>query len=231
MTGRRTISPKPNNSKAAPTKAAPAKAVTAKAAATKVGPWHQDEDVALMLRFKAGDKKAFDQLVERNTPKIHALVFRFLGDPGQVEDLAQEVFLRIYRTAGRYQPTAKFSTWLYRIAANLSFNVIRSRKKGQIRQIKSETDDGDDFTQDLPDERHVAPHDRMDAQELREKVTAAIGELPENQRVAIVLNKYEHKSYEEIADVLDCSTMAVKSLLSRARGNLAESLRRYVDRG
>jgi len=184
-----------------------------------------------MLRFRDGDAKAFDELVQRNTSKVHALVFRFLGDPGQVEDLTQEVFLRIYRTVKRYQPTAKFSTWLYRITANLCFNVLRSRKKGQIRQIKGDGDNADDFSQEIPDPRNEPPHERMDARELREHVGRAIDELPDNQKVAIVLNKYELKSYEEIAAVLDCSTMAVKSLLSRARSNLKQSLNRYIEKG
>ena len=184
-----------------------------------------------MLRFRAGDETAFAELIERNTAKVHALVFRFLGDAGQVEDLTQEVFLRIYRTADRYQPTAKFSTWLYRITANLCFNVLRSRKKGPIRPIKGEGSDGEDFSREIPDTHQDAPHTHLDARELRDHVTAAIDQLPENQKVAIILNKYEQKSYEEIADILDCSTMAVKSLLSRARGNLKLSLRRYVDKG
>jgi RNA polymerase sigma-70 factor, ECF subfamily len=194
--------------------------------------WQQDEDVQLMLRFKMGDRQAFDQLVERNTPKVHALVFRFLGDAGQVEDLTQEVFLRIYRTAWRYKPTARFSTWLYRIAANLSFNVIRSRKKGQLRQIKAaEGEESETFTQELPDLRHKAPHERMDDDELRRKIAEAVNNLPESQKIAIILNKYENKSYDEIAEVLDCSMMAVKSLLSRARGNLHEALARYRSKG
>ena len=197
------------------------------------GAWaSQDPDVQLMLEFKAGRAEAFDELVERNTPKVHALVLRFLGDQGQVEDLAQEVFLRVYRTAARYEPSAKFTTWLYRIAANLSFNVLRSRKKAQVRQLRTaESDDSDSFTEDVEDDRHLPPHERLDQEELRQKIAAAIQDLPENQRVAIVLNKYEDKSYEEIAEVLDCSTMAVKSLLSRARMNLKSVLQRYVQKG
>jgi RNA polymerase sigma-70 factor, ECF subfamily len=192
----------------------------------------QDEDVRLMLEFKAGRAEAFEELVHRNTPKVHALVLRFLGDQGQVEDLTQEVFLRVYRTADRYQPSAKFTTWLYRIAANLSFNVLRSRKKMQVRQLRTvETDDSESFSEDVTDERHLPPHQRMDHEELRQKIAAAIQELPENQRVAIVLNKYEEKSYEEIAEFLDCSTMAVKSLLSRARTNLKGTLHRYMKKG
>ena len=189
----------------------------------------EDEDVKLMLRFQAGERAAFDELVERNAPKIHTLIYRFLGDPGQVEDLTQEVFLRVYRTAERYQPTAKFSTWLYRIAANLSFNVLRSRKRGQPLQLDiAYGEDGEPFFRDVKDDRLTAPHEPLDAEELRGKVAEAINQLPENQKVAIILNKYEQKSYEDIAGILNCSTMAVKSLLSRARSNLRQTLVKYV---
>lgn len=189
----------------------------------------EDEDVKLMLRFQAGEQAAFDQLVERNAAKIHTLIYRFLGDPGQVEDLTQEVFLRVYRTAARYQPTAKFSTWLYRIAANLSFNVLRSKRRGQPLQLDiAYSEDGEPFFRDVKDERLTPPHERLDAEELRGKVAEAIDQLPENQKVAIILNKYEQKSYEDIASILNCSTMAVKSLLSRARSNLRQSLLKYV---
>jgi RNA polymerase sigma-70 factor (ECF subfamily) len=189
----------------------------------------EDDDVKLMLRFQKGEQEAFEELVHRNAPKVNTLIYRFLGDPGQVEDLTQEVFLRVYRTAARYQPTAKFSTWLYRIAANLSFNVLRAKRRGQPVQLEiAYSEDGEPFYRDVPDARHVPPHDRLDAEELRGKVGDAINQLPENQKVAIILNKYEQKSYEDIAAILDCSTMAVKSLLSRARSNLRSALMRYI---
>ncbi len=181
-----------------------------------------------MLRFQAGEEEAFRQLVERNTTKIHALVFRFLGDPTHVEDLTQEVFLRVYRTAKRYTPTAKFHTWLYRIAANLSFNVLRSRGKSHAVSLDVTGDDGEGYSRDVEDTGATMPGEGLSERELREKVTAAVNDLPENQKIAIVLSKYEHKSYEEIAEVLKCTTMAVKSLLSRARTNLHESLSRYL---
>ena len=189
----------------------------------------EDDDVKLMLRFQKGEHEAFEELVNRNAPKVNTLIYRFLGDPGQVEDLTQEVFLRVYRTAKRYMPTAKFSTWLYRIAANLSFNVLRAKRRGQPIPLDTvHSDDGETFYRDVPDERLTPPHDHLDAEELRGKVAEAINQLPENQKVAIILNKYEQKSYDEIAIILDCSTMAVKSLLSRARSNLRQSLMRYV---
>ncbi len=182
-----------------------------------------------MLRFRDGDESCFEQLVERNAHKVHALVYRFLRDAGQVEDLTQEVFLRIYRTAPRYKPTAKFSTWLYRIVANLSFNVLRSRRRSHtvpLEMVSSE--DGETFSWDLTDETYDAPASGLDTEELGQQIAEAVEQLPENQKIAIVLNKYENKSYEEISQVLGISTMAVKSLLSRARSNLREALRRYV---
>ena len=181
-----------------------------------------------MLRFQKGDEPAFEELVQCNTHKVHALVYRFLGDPSAVEDITQEVFLRVYRTAPRYMPTAKFSTWLYRITANLCFNVLRSRKRRSF--VPLETGDSDDggYHHQVPDDRQVSPFEGMDTAELSDMVAEAIAQLPDNQRVAIVLNKYEQKSYEEIAAVLKCSSMAVKSLLSRARGNLRVALGRYI---
>lgn len=181
-----------------------------------------------MLRFQRGERAAFDELVQRNVNKIHALIYRFLGGGELVEDITQEVFLRVFRTAPRYQPTAKFSTWLYRIVANLSFNVLRDRKRGMLLQWDSPGDTDDSPYRDVPDRQTPPPQKELDAAELGAKVAAAIGALPENQRIAIVLNKYEHKNYEEIAGILDCSTMAVKSLLSRARGNLRQALGRYL---
>ncbi|HOF17469.1 MAG TPA: sigma-70 family RNA polymerase sigma factor [Phycisphaerae bacterium] len=183
-----------------------------------------------MLRLRDGDDGAFAELVQRNTPKVHGLVFRFLGDPQAVDDLTQEVFLRIYRTAGRYQPAAKFSTWMYRIVANLAFNVLRTRRKGHAVPLEvSDTRDGETFFADVRDDKTHAPHQRLADDELQAQVARAVAELPENQKIAIVLNKYEDKSYEDIAEVLDCTVMAVKSLLSRARENLRVSLEKYIE--
>ena len=187
-----------------------------------------DEDAQLMLRFRDGEEAAFEELVQRNVNNVHALIYRFLRDSSVVDDITQDVFLRIYRNAGRYEPTAKFSTWLYRIVANLCFNVSRSRKKG--RPISLDTViENENVRRDVPDEAQPAPSAGLDAAELQKQIEAAIGELPENQRAAIVLNKYENKNYEEIAAVLDTTPPAVKSLLSRARANLRESLKRYME--
>ena len=183
-----------------------------------------------MLRFQGGDESAFEELVRRNSGKVHGLIYRFLGDPGQVEDLTQEVFLRIYKTSPRYEPAAKFSTWLYRIVANLCFNAMRRLRKGYARQMVGlDGDEGETFFRSIPDRRDGSnPRRGLDAAELRERVAAAIDALPENQKIAIILNKYEGKSYEDVAEVLEVSAMAVKSLLCRARHNLKRSLESYV---
>jgi RNA polymerase sigma-70 factor (ECF subfamily) len=189
----------------------------------------EDLDVRLMLDFQEGDREAFRQLVERNQAKVYAVVYRLIPDHALAEDLTQEAFLRVFRTADRYYPMAKFSTWVYRIAANVALNALRSRRK--MRTTTLEMPDGSDdsaWRREVPDERPVSPTTDLDLSELNDKLTEAIADLPPNQRVAITLSRFEHLSYQDIAEVLDCSTMAVKSLLSRARGNLRDALVRYL---
>lgn len=182
-----------------------------------------------MLDFQRGRQEAFAELTRRSQAKVYAMIFRLLGDHAQVEDLTQEVFLRVFRTAKRYKPMAKFSTWLYRIAANVTLNAIRAGKKFKVTGLDMpESEDGTRSQREIEDVRMLAPHTRLDAAELNSRLAAAIAALPENQKIAITLNKYEHMSYQEIADVLGCSTMAVKSLLSRARCNLRDVLVRYL---
>jgi RNA polymerase sigma-70 factor (ECF subfamily) len=180
-----------------------------------------------MLRFQQGEEDAFAELVDRNVGNVHALIYRFLGEASLLDDITQEVFLRIYRNAKNYQPKAKFSTWLYRIVANMCFNVMRSRKKGRPVSLESFGED-ERHRPEVPDPNEREPIEPMENVELGEQIALAVNELPENQRVAIVLNKYEEKNYEEIAEVLGISTMAVKSLLSRARNNLRDKLERYL---
>lgn len=188
-----------------------------------------DPNVDLMLRFQNGEEDAFRQLVENNINTVHALIYRFLREASMLDDITQDVFLRIYRNAHRYEPTAKFSTWLYRIVANLCFNVMRSRKKR--RQISLDAMGDEESRHDLPEVHHTSVDQQLETEEMKQHLAEALSELPDNQRIAILLNKYEGKSYEEIAAILQTSTMAVKSLLSRARTNLRERLKRYVKHG
>jgi len=194
-----------------------------------------DPDVALMLALARGDESAFEELVARHQSRIVALIHRFVGDEAEAEDLAQEVFLRVYRTRDRYQPKARFSTWIYRIAANVSLNALRSR--GRRRNISvplsyeaTETQEGQTSAH-VEDTHADRPGARMEQEELRTQVREAIDQLPENQKVAVILNKYENLSYDEIGAIMGCSVMAVKSLLARARTNLRERLAHYMSTG
>ena len=191
----------------------------------------RDYDAQLMLAFQRGDELAFQELIERNHSRVIGLAYRFVGSRAEAEDLAQEVFLRIYRARHTYRPTAKFSTWMFRIAANVSLNALRDRARRRddvsIEQLSGE--DRGPFT--VPDPEAPAPDHRMGRSELEQKVREAISELPEKEQIAVVLNKYEGLSYADIARTLGCSTMAVKSLLARARENLKERLLLYVRTG
>ena len=189
-----------------------------------------DEDADLMLEFQAGREDAFREIVQRNQDKVYSVVFRIIGNHAQAEDLVQEVFLRVFRTASRYKPMAKFTTWLYRVSTNVALNAIRARKKVRIFSLElSDSEDGSHRRRDIHDTDAPAPSADLDIEELKAKISEAVAALPENQKASFILNKYEHLNYNEIAEIMDCSTMAVKSLLSRARCNLRDALRGYLD--
>lgn len=192
-----------------------------------------DPNVQLMLQFQqSGDQNAFASLVDRNQKKVYSIIYRFVLDRAEAEDLTQEVFLRVYRTAARYTPTAKFSTWLYRIAVNVSLNALRSRARTKTMSLALPQDsDNEDYPRAVEDPRGDMPNQGLEDSELKGRIAEAIETLPENQRIAIVLNKFESLSYEEIAKILNLSMMAVKSLLSRARSNLKDSLDPYLENG
>ena len=180
---------------------------------------HADPDVELMLRFQKGDGAAFETLVHRHTRAVLNLVYRYLGDASRAEDVAQDVFVKVYRARMKYEPKAKFSTWLYRIAVNHCLNEIRSRKSQPAVAAP---------INDLLE--HPAAEDpdaRLRQTELREAVKAAIDALPENQRMAVILARYEDMSYDEIAETMGLSLEAVKSVLFRAKENLQRALARF----
>ena len=187
-----------------------------------------DEDVKLMLKFKAGDRSAFEALLDKYHAPIINFIYRFLGDKTESEDFAQEVFLRIYRSASNYTPQAKFSTWIYRIAKNLALNELRRKKTQKTSSIEEtvSTEEGERQRQ-FPDDKPSALQE-LERQDLIDAVRKAIDPLPPNQKTAVILSRYEGLSYEEIAEVIGCSVSAVKSLLSRAREALKERLSFYV---
>lgn len=183
-------------------------------------------DVELMARAGAGDHRAFQQLVERHQHAVIGTVAKMLGNPSEAEDIAQQVFIRLWRHAKRYRPDAKFTTYLFTITRNLVFNETRrlSRRKEVSADEREETShtmiEADPVRQ---------PDNELLQDELRRAVDQAIATLPEAQRMAVVLRRYEQMPYEEIAKVLDLSVSAVKSLLFRARTALKESLKGYLD--
>lgn len=185
------------------------------------------EDVRLMGLVGAGDMVAFEQLVERHQALVAGTIGHMLGNNSDVEDLAQQVFVRVWKSASRYVARAKFTTWLLKITRNLVFNELRRRKRHALVSLQGGLE-GEELQ--LKDEHGAAPDAALLEGELRTAIDTAIAELPETQRMALVLRRYQELSYEEIAEVLEQSVPAVKSLLFRARTELRERLRNYLER-
>lgn len=190
----------------------------------------RDPDVRLMLRVRdADDAEAFGELVERYQQRLVGVLHHLTGGH-DAEDLAQEVFLRVYRTRKKYRPHAKFSTWLFTIANNLALNALRSRHRKPTVQLPAQESGplGMRPAEQLLADSQAVPARRLQQQELSDVIGRAIQELNERQRMAVVLNKFEEMNYAEIADVMNLTTKAVKSLLSRARQRLKELLHDYI---
>jgi len=187
-------------------------------------------DLELMLKVKAGDLHAFEQLVETHQHRVVGTVAKMLGDDMEAEDIAQQVFVRVWRSAIRYEPTAKFTTWLFTITRNLVFNEVRRRKRhGATSLDESRPSEDDQAKHQLVDSGVKVPDASMLDQEMMSAIQRAIEELPETQRMAIVLRQYEETPYEDIAEILELTVPAVKSLLFRARTELREKLKQYLD--
>ena len=186
-------------------------------------------DVQLMLDVKAGDEMSFELLLHKyRTPLVNFLC-RMVKDRASAEDLAQEVFLRVYRARKEYSPSAKFTTWLFRIATNLALNAIRD---GRYRQMTISIDaqvDEDDAPMEVA-AKETRADDRLIEHERNEMIRGAILSLPEKQRVAVVLHKYHDMDYAEIGKILGCSESALKSLLFRAYETLRVQLALLVAR-
>ncbi len=183
------------------------------------------EDVRLMQLVAGGDTSAFEQLIERHQALVAGTVARMLGSNSDVEDIAQQVFIRVWKSARRYVPRAKFTTWLLKITRNLVFNELRRSKRHAHVPLQSEP--GAEETP-LKDETNPAPDASLLETELQRAIEEAIMQLPESQRMALVLRRYEQLSYEQIAEVLNLSVPAVKSVLFRARTELRTRLSKYL---
>ncbi len=180
-------------------------------------------DVQLMLDVKAGDDASFNLLLQKyRTPLINFL-FRMVRDSATAEDLAQEVFLRVYRARKQYSPSAKFTTWLFRIATNLALNSVRDNRHRQMDVSIDAPVEEDEAPLQLP-AREMRIDEHMIERDRAEFIRQAISSLPEKQRVAVLLHKYEEMDYAEIAKILECSESALKSLLFRAYETLRVQL-------
>ena len=180
----------------------------------------QDTDAALLLSFQRGDEQAFRLLYERNARAMVAYCHRFVRDAARAEELAQDVFVKLYRVAARYRPDARFKTFLYRVATNHCLNEVRRGEYAARAAAGSEA---------APDPDALAggaagPHEEAEGRALERAVVGLLGALPEKQRAAFVLCRFEGLSYEEIALALDATVSAVKSLVHRATVAAAEAL-------
>ncbi|MDB6021612.1 MAG: rna polymerase sigma factor region 2 [Pedosphaera sp.] len=191
-----------------------------------------DPDAALMLRVKRGDDAAFAELVDKYKQPVMNLVYRILHDAIEAEDLAQNVFLQVHKSAHRYEVTARFSTWLFTIARNLCLNEIRRRTRHPADSIEAAHAESDDQpARQFEDHKTFQPTDNLLHQELEQKIELALADLPEVQRTAILLCRRDELSYEEIAEVIGCSLSATKSLIHRGRETLKQQLKPYLRSG
>jgi RNA polymerase sigma-70 factor, ECF subfamily len=190
----------------------------------------RDPDTRLMIRVRDEEDGAFEELVEKYQHRLVGLMHHLVGSAEEAEDLAQEVFLRVYRNRKKYRARAKFSTWLFTIANNLALNTLRSRQRKPVVPLNVSDSGplGPRPAEQLVRDRANQPVQQVQQQELAGMVRQALETLNERQRIAVLLNKFEEMSYEEIAEVMSLSTKAVKSLLSRARTNLRAILKDYI---
>jgi RNA polymerase sigma-70 factor, ECF subfamily len=191
-----------------------------------------DPDAALMLRVKAGDVRAFEELVVKYKQPIVNLMYRMIRDLDEAEDLAQNVFVRVFQSAPRYTVSAKFSTWIFTIARHLCLNEIRRRGRHPAESLEtSQTDCEEQAPRQYADTRDISAPQAFMQGELEAKIHEAIAALPGKQRLALALCREEELSYEEIARILDCSVSATKSLIHRGRETLKQKLKPYLQTG
>ena len=190
----------------------------------------RDPDIRLMLRVREDDPAAFSELVAQFQHRLVGIMHHLVGNADEAEDLAQEVFLRVYRNRKKYSPSAKFSTWLFTIANNLAMNALRNRSRRPIVPLNGHNTDpaGARPEEQIAKPNGETPSFGLRQAELADRIRAALDTLNERQRMAVVLNKFEDMNYAEVAEVMGLTPKAVKSLVSRARARLRDALAGYV---
>ena len=186
----------------------------------------KDADVKLMLDFKKGDTSAFEKIVIKYYPELLNLAYKFLGNRVEAEDACQEIFVKIFKTRKRYKPQATLRTFLYRITYNHCVNISRQYKRKKTYNISTLLDDNSEHIV-FEDTSAVKPAQILENEESKEKVLLALQEIPENQRIALILNVYDNLPYDEIAATLDLTLSATKSLIYRAKQNVKNKLSKY----
>ena len=184
-------------------------------------------DTRLMLRLRDGESECLDQLLARHRPSVVYFLYRMIQNQDVAEELAQEVFLRVYRSRAQYQATAKFTTWLYRIATNLALNWLRDRRYERANQSLDAVP-ASGIRRQISDPTPRADHECL-KRERAEEIRKAVAELPDRQRAAVLMHKYEGLDYAEIAASLGCSVTAVKAVMFRAYTTLRERLNHLAE--
>jgi RNA polymerase sigma-70 factor (ECF subfamily) len=189
-----------------------------------------DPDVQLMLRVRAGDAEAFRELFDKHHRAIVNFAYQFVGTRQRAEEIAQDVFLQIYRAAGRYEAQAKFTTWLYRIATNACLNEVRRPEHRHPRRSIEHTPEGERDRAEIafPDPTAVPGDSALAGRQLEAKIQQVLADLPPNQRAALLMSRVEGMSYLEVAEALDTSESAVKSLVFRATATMRKELAEFL---
>lgn len=191
-----------------------------------------DPDAELMLRVKRGEAEAFATLVEKYRQAVLNFASRIVRDQTEAEDLAQATFVQVWKSAARYELSAKFTTWLFTIARNLCLNELRRRSRHPADSLdETFADDDESPLRQVPDRKTAPAPDDLLHGELIAKVEQVLAQLPESQRTALLLHEREELSYEEIGTVVGCSLPAVKSLIHRARETLKTRIKPYLRTG
>lgn len=180
-----------------------------------------ETDIELMRRVKSGDDSAFTELMKRHYKSIMNFIYRFTNDRNDSEDLAQEVFLRVYRSVRDYKPQAKFSTWLYKIATNVCLTELKMKR----RMNNVSLDEIQENKHDIGDTNSPSGYDLINRRDIKDSIFQALNSIPERERVSIILCKYEGFSYDEVADVIGCTVGAVKTYIHRGRMKLIDRLK------
>jgi RNA polymerase sigma-70 factor (ECF subfamily) len=189
-----------------------------------------DSDAALMVAFQQGNTEAFDQLLDKYHRHIVNFIYKIVNNSAEAEELAQEVFLRVYRARRTYEPKARFAAWIYRIAVNLSIKEVKRKKRMWFWSRSSgsgeETAPDEAFRDPLPDAEN-----RLIAAEMGMVIRRAVRSLPPKERVALVLRRYEELSYREIAEIMHCTEAAVKTYIHRGKLHVRDLILPYLQKG